>query len=133
MVAFSSIGDGAQEALSTNAKDAICFDRLIFASSLGGLGGGQTKTFLNNGTIWEDGVCETCRYETGLGNFNCVCEENRTIIEDSIIDAGHNVTIEGIGNIKITGNISGWDNFEIRGNGTDQRCVVELLDGGSVK
>jgi len=128
IVAFDENNFGAQEILSTNSQDFICFDRLILASTVAfGIFnlGGQTKTFLPNGTLWDSGFCETCDYETGQGNFNCLCDENATLDHNVIIDAGHNISFTRTGTFTTSYNISNWDKLFQKAS-----CYVRTNAGG---
>ncbi len=126
VIAFAIINDGAQQSISSDSEEAICFDRIVVASTVGGIpGGGQTKTFLDNGTIWSDGECETCNYEPGQGNFSCNCEENATLVHNVIIDAGHNLSFTGTGTFKTSYNISNWDKLFQKAS-----CYVRTNAGG---
>jgi len=102
VIAFSSIVDGVQEVLSTNHNGAICEDNLVIASSVPVLlgAGGQTKTYLTNGTIW-DGVCrvieiDSCR-ELDVAGTTYVLQNDITTNETCFTITADNITLDGAG------------------------------------
>lgn len=129
VIAFGSIVDGAQEVISTNSNDGICRNNLVVASTVPVIigRGGQTKTFLTNGTLWDDGECP-CSYAGGNFEPPCDCE----ITENIVIEDNANVTIVGEGITSITANLTGWTDFEVHGDSTSAICQVNVFGGGSI-
>lgn len=129
IVAFPNIVDGAQASISTNAEDGICRNRIVVASTFSGFpGGGQTKTFFPNGTIWESGVCP-CDYSGGDWNTPCDCN-----ITDDIDLGGNNWFINGTGIFTINGVVvSNYNVLNIKGQDSSDICRLRLVNGATIK
>jgi len=74
---------------------------------------------------------DTCTY-SGSGNWQIDCDDFCNLTTNTNLGE-NNITINGTGTTRITGNLTNYTLIDIWGTDTSNKCIVECSDGGCFK
>jgi len=104
-------GNGTYNFITPTLRNNITLDSYTFTAAPGG---------------------DSCTYTSG--NWNVNCWDNCTITSNVAINTGSNITISGVGSFVVNAaNITGYRQLITKGLNSSSRCLVSILNKGSIR